>query len=403
MVELVRGIKMETLKEIKRGQSGTGLLIESDGYISMDMPENKKLFESFDSKASGELCPYPFVVSAVFQKNGIENANGRIYPESVLKKAVEEFNVKLKERRAIGECYTPRASVFTENGWMPISDVKEGDRILSLNTETGSLDIQSVERKIEYEYNGDMIHITGNNIDDIVTPNHGYPVYSNKKFIGFYTSQDIYDKNIPDIDNAYIPVSHPTILHQENSVNDDIYIRDVKCELVGYSGMVMCVEVPNHTFFVMDGNKAHWTKNCNHPSETTVDLGRVSHNIIELHWEGQTLVGKMEILTTPGFRKYGISSTYGDQMANLLMSGIKIGVSSRGVGSVSKSYDKLIVGNDYEIVTWDIVSDPSTPNAWIVDKGEIPSLYIENKKASNKPIVDEKVNRLKNFSEWLNI
>ena len=57
MVELVRGIKMETLKEIKRGQSGTGLLIESDGYISMDMPENKKLFESFDSKASGELCP----------------------------------------------------------------------------------------------------------------------------------------------------------------------------------------------------------------------------------------------------------------------------------------------------------------------------------------------------------
>ena len=90
-------------------------------------------------------------------------------------------------------------------------------------------------------------------------------------------------------------------------------------------------------------------------------------------------------------------------MANLLMSGIKIGVSSRGVGSVSKSYDKLIVGNDYEIVTWDIVSDPSTPNAWIVDKGEIPSLYIENKKASNKPIVDEKVNKLENFSEWLNI
>ena len=113
MVELVREIKMETLKEIKRGQSGTGLLIESDGYISMDMPENKKLFESFDSKASGELCPYPFVVSAVFQKYGIENANGRIYPESVLKKAVEEFQIKLKERRAIGECYTPRASVFT--------------------------------------------------------------------------------------------------------------------------------------------------------------------------------------------------------------------------------------------------------------------------------------------------
>lgn len=394
---------MVELKEIRKGQSGTGLLIESDGYISMDSPENKKLFESFDAKNSGEICPHPFIVSAVFQKFGIENANGRIYPEGVLKRAVEAFTVKMKEKRAIGECYTPRAEVFAEDGWKPISEVKEGDRILTLNTETGSIDIQSVEKKIEYEYNGDMIHISGDNIDDIVTPNHGYPIYSKKKFIGFYTSQDIYDGSVADTENAYIPISHPTIMHNDNSVNDDIYIRDVTCEKIPYSGTVMCVEVPNHTFLVRDGGKVHWSKNCNHPSETTVDLGRISHNIIELHWEGNTLVGKLEIVTTPGFRKYGISSTYGDQMANLLLEGIKIGVSSRGVGSVTKSYDKLIVGDDYELVTWDIVSDPSTPNAWIVNKGEIPSIYIESDNGSGKPMIDERIKKLDNFNNWLNI
>ena len=115
------------------------------------------------------------------------------------------------------------------------------------------------------------------------------------------------------------------------------------------------------------------------------------------------MVGKLEIVTTPGFRKYGISSTYGDQMANLLLEGIKIGVSSRGVGSVTKSYDKLIVGDDYELVTWDIVSDPSTPNAWIVNKGEIPSIYIESDNGSGKPMIDERIKKLDNFNNWLNI
>ena len=69
-----------SLVEIKKGEIGTGLLIEHDGYISPEIGDNKKLFEDINSgKLSDDFhCPYPFIVSAVFQKFGIENANGRI-------------------------------------------------------------------------------------------------------------------------------------------------------------------------------------------------------------------------------------------------------------------------------------------------------------------------------------
>ena len=88
------------LVEIKRGQTGTGLLIENDGYISSEIGENKKLFEAINAgNENGEFnCPYPFVVDAVFQKFGIENANGRIYPEDILKREVQKYLEKMRER-----------------------------------------------------------------------------------------------------------------------------------------------------------------------------------------------------------------------------------------------------------------------------------------------------------------
>ena len=110
----------------------------------------------------------------------------------------------------------------------------------------------------------------------------------------------------------------------------------------------------------MDNNRCHWTKNCNHPSESVIDLSRVAINIVELHWEGHTLVGKLEIVTSPGFRKYGIISCQGDQVANLILQGIKVGVSSRGLGTVTNKMGILYVADDYEIVCWDVVDRKST-------------------------------------------
>lgn len=136
---------------------------------------------------------------------------------------------------------------------------------------------------------------------------------------------------------------------------------------------------------------------CNHPSDSTIDLGRISHNIIELHWEGDTVVGKMELNISEGFRRSGICSTLGDTVANLLLNGYKIGVSSRAVGSVEQKMGVLMVGEDLELLCWDVVSDPSTPNAWIGDKEELQQYVESNEVNVNKTSLNEKINKLKNI------
>lgn len=228
-----------TIQEIKAGQTGTGLLIEHDGYISMSEGKNKTLVESFkqlNESGDGSFhCPYPFIVDGVFQKFGIENANGRIYPEQILKRQVDIYQKRINERYAYGEL--------------------------------------------------------------------------------------------------------------------------------------------------------------NHPSDSTIDLGRIAMNIVELHWEGSTLVGKLEIITSRGFRETGICSTFGDQTANLLLNGLKIGVSSRGLGSVENKMGKLIVQDDYEIICWDVVSDPSTNGAFISENPKDLVRYVEEKE-TNKNTLLEKLNKI---------
>lgn len=607
-------MEKKKLVEIKRGEEGHGLLIEHDGYISVDCGNNKQLFESFrnlnENSEKPFHCPNPFVVDAVFQKFGIENANGRIYPEPVLKREVEKYQIKIQERRAIGECYRPEAMILTEEGWKHLYEVKEGENILTLNPKTNIIEIKPIKRLIKYNYNGKMINIKGRNIDDIVTPNHGYPIYNrDNKFKKFVTAEEIMNDNklshyyipktgewigkndefmiIPSIPESnlekrirkdlrekytkdlIIPMdifakfmgiylsegSHskstsksykinihqkkedicieiekmldewgitytinesktgaktfvisdmrlcnyvsqfglcydkfvPTILKQQSKeilrifydwfvmgdgrvrgdkrkgkyMSDDVFStskqlvldlneiqlkigyfgnllkenrnndrliegrlikgenshpmyftyrgltkgiyldkRFLTTEEIDYNNDVMCVEVDNHIWYVMDNGKCHWTKNCNHPSESVIDLSRVAINIIELHWEGHTLVGKMEILVSEGFRKSGIISCQGDQVAHLLLSGIKIGVSSRGLGTVTNKMGVLYVGDDFEIVCWDVVSDPSTPQAWIAPEGQIQQQWVEsNETTKNKSKLFEKLDK---FNDWLN-
>ena len=379
------------LVEIKKGSVGNGLLIENDGYISMSEGNNKQIKESIEN-SDGWNCPNPFIVDAVFQKYGIKNANGRIYPENILRKQVEIYQQKINEKRALGECYTPDVMVLSKNGWVTMESLKEGDEVLTLNTENDNIEIQKVEKKIEYDFNDDMIRIKGNGINDLVTPNHGYPLYdcNTIKFNSFKTANDIL-KYKNSFTNLYIPFSKDDLVNGKDSTINNFYVNKEH-----YEGKVMCIEVKNHTFFVMSNGFTHWSKNCNHPAESTIDLGRISHNIIELHWEGRTLVGKMEINLSRGYVKYGICSTLGDTVANLLLNGYKIGVSSRGVGSVEQDrMGQYIVGDDFELICWDIVSDPSTPNAWIGHEEELHQ-YVENKE-TKKTVLGEKIDKIKNI------
>lgn len=186
--------------------------------------------------------PRPFIVSAVFQKYGIENANGRIYPEAVLKREVEKYQQKIKERRAYGEM--------------------------------------------------------------------------------------------------------------------------------------------------------------EHPEQSSINGERICMNIVELHWEGHTLVGKIEFPITEGFRKYGICSTLADTAAQWIISGLKVGVSSRALGSVTTEFGRTIVGDDLELVCWDLVCDPSTPNAWIsTDESEIERYVESDESNKNKKIIKE--DKFTNIEKWL--
>lgn len=102
-----------------------------------------------------------------------------------------------------------------------------------------------------------------------------------------------------------------------------------------------------------------------HPESSIIAGDRISHTITETWWEGKTLMGKMEILMTPGYINYGIVSTKGDEVANLLRNNIMIGVSSRGVGSLHEINGDHIVQEDFEIICWDVVTSPSTPGSWM--------------------------------------
>lgn len=93
-----------------------------------------------------------------------------------------------------------------------------------------------------------------------------------------------------------------------------------------------------------------------HPESQVVNLANVSHNITDLWWQGNDLMGKLEILSTPS----------GNIAKELLKAGIRLGISSRGMGSVKELGEgKVEVQDDFEIVCWDLVSNPSTQGAFM--------------------------------------
>jgi len=98
-----------------------------------------------------------------------------------------------------------------------------------------------------------------------------------------------------------------------------------------------------------------------HPESSVVNLGNVSHNVVDLWWDGSDLMGKIEILGTPS----------GNIAKELLKAGIRLGISSRGMGSVKElGGGKVVVADDFEIVCWDLVSNPSTQGAFMDNLNE---------------------------------
>ena len=98
-----------------------------------------------------------------------------------------------------------------------------------------------------------------------------------------------------------------------------------------------------------------------HPDSSVVNLNNVSHNVVSMDWEGDDLIGKVEVLSTPS----------GNILKELFKSGIKLGISSRGLGSVEELGEgedgapTVKVQPDFELIAFDFVSNPSTHGAFL--------------------------------------
>ena len=198
------------------------------------------------------------------------------------------------------------------------------------------------------------------------------------------------------IGKRLIKTENSTNMHfsfRSHSQNIVLNPKSLKVTEEDYEGRVYCVEVENHTFYTMCNNgKCLWSGN-----SSTLSGHDVTHRILDLRWEGRTLVGEMKLHLSPGFKKYGICSTSGDLVASMLIDGIRVGVSSRALGSVEEKLGVLIVGDDLEIIGWDVVLEPSTSNAWIGQTPEELQPYIENTKHDDSKMMIEKINKIKNI------
>ena len=108
-----------------------------------------------------------------------------------------------------------------------------------------------------------------------------------------------------------------------------------------------------------------------HPDSSIINLKNVSHNIKNIRWDGDDVVGTIEILPTPS----------GNILTELFRNGITVGVSSRGMGSLQpNSKGVQEVQDDFELLCWDFVSTPSTPGAYVhpISEGLDPSTTVSN-------------------------
>ena len=168
-----------------------------------------------------------------------------------------------------------------------------------------------------------------------------------------------------------------------------------------YPMQVLDEQVKKYTENYVNQNRAYGE--LGHPSGPTINLERVSHMITDLNKEGNNYIGEAKIMDTP----------YGKIVKNLMDEGAKLGVSSRGMGSLKQNGNSQVVQKDYHLATAaDIVADPSAPDAfvegimegkeWVWDNGVLREAQVneykeEIKKTSKADLEGAKLKIFANF------
>ena len=147
---------------------------------------------------------------------------------------------------------------------------------------------------------------------------------------------------------------------QDVRENDAVYLSGVmqRCDEKNgngriYPGPILEREVKKYMTVVKE-NRA--CGELDHPEDSVVNLKNASHMVKSLWWEGKDLMGKVKVLSTPA----------GKILEALINDGITLGISSRGLGSVQEGHQGTIVEDDFQLICFDIVSEPSTAGAFMM-------------------------------------
>jgi hypothetical protein len=198
---------------------------------------------------------------------------------------------------------------------------------------------------------------------------------SNPKLITEWVNFEYDPQLIKEQKNAGQPLMMKGILQKAETLNQNGRV---------YPQIILEREIKNYQKFIKE-NRA--LGELDHPDSSVVELKNSSHIVKEAHMEGNIVYGTVEILSTPS----------GKILQSLVESGITLGISSRGVGSTKTEGDMEIVQDDFQLICWDFVSEPSTPGAFMMREGkEVSKQFINN--VFNKT---DRIDRIfNNILEW---
>lgn len=120
-----------------------------------------------------------------------------------------------------------------------------------------------------------------------------------------------------------------------------------------------------------------------HPDQSVINLRNVSHLVTEIWWNGKDVMGKIQVLGTPS----------GLVLKELVNANVKIGISSRGTGSVRESKGDTIVEDDFNLICFDIVSEPSTQGAFMMQEQRNQKALIEGREAKINSLINNILKR----------
>jgi hypothetical protein len=124
-----------------------------------------------------------------------------------------------------------------------------------------------------------------------------------------------------------------------------------------YSEAILKREVNNYSQIVNDRRALG---ELDHPEDSVVNLKNASHMVTKIWWDGDDVMGKVRVLDTPS----------GQCLRSLVDSGVKLGISSRGLGTVSEKNGVSEVNDDFQLICFDFVSEPSTPGAFMIKEAK---------------------------------